>query len=295
MRIEILDNRHAPQLTDFLAQHLHSSLFIYSNLQRAGVLYDGSIYTGEYFALISDDEETVHGILVHYWNGMLLMQCPEREHLQWLCEYFAHYCERPVGGIIGSAKQANTCVDSLGLSDASFSVRRDEALMSLSLNALEARYCQLPKAQRIARPSSAHADLLKEWLIAYEVEAFDTNVDGKLNARIDERVRLYLEGQDGWLLIEGDTPVAFAGLNARAEDIVQVGPVWTPPAFRNRGHARHLVAGLLRGVADEGYSGAVLFTDSVAAHRAYEAIGFADTGKFALAFLEKPVGLKRAV
>jgi predicted GNAT family acetyltransferase len=48
---------------------------------------------------------------------------------------------------------------------------------------------------------------------------------------------------------------------------------------------------MLRGVADEGYSSAVLFTDSAAAHRAYRAIGFTDTGKFALAFLERPVVL----
>lgn len=291
MRIEILDNRHAAPLADFLAHHLHSSLFICSNLQRTGVLYDGSMYTGEYVGLISDDEKTVYGILVHYWNGMLLMQCPESEHLQWLCEYFANYCERPVAGVIGSAEQANICIVSLGLSDATFSVRRDEALMSMSLDALEPRYCQLPENQRLAHPRPMHAELLKGWLTAYELEAFAASADDKFHARIDERVQLYLDGQDGWLLIEDETPIAFAGLNARAEGIVQVGPVWTPPALRSRGYARHLVANMLRGVADEGYSHAVLFTDSAAAHRAYRAIGFADTGKFALAFLDKPVGL----
>lgn len=293
MRIEILDNRHAVPLANFLRHHLHSSLFICSNLQRTGVLYDGTMYTGEYFGLISDDEETVHGILVHYWNGMLLMQCPDREHLQWLCEYFAHYCERPLGGVIGSAEQAKHCIDSLGLSDATFSARRDEALMSLSLDALDARYGQLPDNQRMVAPLPMHTELLKDWLIAYELEAFATNVDDKLNARIDERVQLYLDGQDGWLLIEDETPVAFAGLNARAQGIVQVGPVWTPPALRSREYARHLVANMLRDVADEGYSHAVLFTDSAAAHRAYRAIGFADTGKFALAFLERPTTLTR--
>ena len=293
MRIEILDNRHAAPLADFLSHHLHSSLFICSNLQRTSVLYDGSMYTGEYVGLISDDEETVHGILVHYWNGMLLMQCPKREHLQWLCEYFTHYSERPVGGVIGSAEQVKRCIDALGLSDATFSVRRDEALMALSLHALETRYCQLPEHQRMVHPQPKHAELLKDWLIAYELEAFAASVDDKLNARINERVQQYLDGQDGWLLIEEETPIAFAGLNARAQGIVQVGPVWTPPALRSRGYARHLVANMLRGVADEGYSDAVLFTDSAAAHRAYQAIGFADTGKFALAFLERPTTLTR--
>ena len=81
--------------------------------------------------------------------------------------------------------------------------------------------------------------------------------------------------------------MAYQQFNATADDTVQVGGVWTPPALRNRGYGRAVVAGALLTARAEGARRGVLFTaeTNVAAQRAYEALGFARSGDWALVFL----------
>ena len=72
--------------------------------------------------------------------------------------------------------------------------------------------------------------------------------------------------------------------NARLPDTVQLGGIFTPREERSRGHARKLVAGMLRVARDEGATRGVLFTndDNVAAIRAYTALGFQRVGNYGL-------------
>lgn len=67
--------------------------------------------------------------------------------------------------------------------------------------------------------------------------------------------------------------------------MVQVGGVYTPPALRSRGYARCAVAGSLLAARAEGAERAILFTNNPAAVRAYEALGFARIGEYALVLL----------
>jgi predicted GNAT family acetyltransferase len=97
---------------------------------------------------------------------------------------------------------------------------------------------------------------------------------------------------DAWVLLLEGTPVAFSAFNARLSDMVQVGPVWTPPEYRNQGFARRLVAYTLHQEKRKGTKKAVLFTDHPAAIKAYLAIGFEKIGHYRLALLEKPIKLQ---
>jgi len=85
------------------------------------------------------------------------------------------------------------------------------------------------------------------------------------------------------LRIEGRI-VGCGCFNAQLPDCVQLGGIYTPPAERSRGHARRLVAGMLREARGKGVTRAVLFTnhDNVSAQRAYEAIGFKRVGDYGL-------------
>lgn len=54
-----------------------------------------------------------------------------------------------------------------------------------------------------------------------------------------EKNVLYLFDFIGDKLI--NRPVCLSAFNARLSDMVQIGPVWTPPKYRNRGFARLLL------------------------------------------------------
>ena len=84
----------------------------------------------------------------------------------------------------------------------------------------------------------------------------------------------------------GGVPVAMSALNAVLPDTVQIGGVYTPPAFRSRGYGRAVVAGSLVTARDRGVVRSILFTDAenVGAQRAYRAIGFRIVGTYGVVF-----------
>jgi RimJ/RimL family protein N-acetyltransferase len=77
-------------------------------------------------------------------------------------------------------------------------------------------------------------------------------------------------------LYEGGTLVACGGVHAMADGIANLGNFLTSPSARGRGLARAVAASLAHVLADQGVGVSTLGTtdDNVAAHRAYEAIGF---------------------
>ena len=88
----------------------------------------------------------------------------------------------------------------------------------------------------------------------------------------------HLEKNDNWVLLPNGTPVSLTAFNARLEDMVQVGPVWTPPEHRNKSFARLLLAYILCQEKSKGTKKAILFTDHPAAIKAYLSIGFKKIG-----------------
>ncbi len=92
-----------------------------------------------------------------------------------------------------------------------------------------------------------------------------------------------------WALVVDGIPVALSGFNASIPQAVQVGPVWTPPPYRNKGYARLLLALTLQQAKQRGVEKAILFTHTPAAIRAYIALGFENIGSYRLAILKTPL------
>jgi predicted GNAT family acetyltransferase len=90
------------------------------------------------------------------------------------------------------------------------------------------------------------------------------------------------------VLYEGDRPVAMTGFNATLPEAVQIGAVYTPPADRSRGLARRAVAMHLQEALAGGVTDAILFAASPQACKAYEAVGFARKGDYAILVYEEP-------
>ncbi|MCP3673000.1 MAG: GNAT family N-acetyltransferase, partial [Gammaproteobacteria bacterium] len=127
---------------------------------------------------------------------------------------------------------------------------------------------------------------LIHWLKAYNIEGLGKEDNEALGQHVEEGME---KATDRWALLIDDKPVSLSGFNAKLPEIVQVGPVWTPPKYRNRGYARALVAMTLQKARQEGARKAILFTDTPAAIKAYEAIGFEKIGAYRLALLKQPL------
>ena len=82
------------------------------------------------------------------------------------------------------------------------------------------------------------------------------------------------------------TQMFLAAANAALPDIVQLGGIYTPPAYRGRGYARASVAGSLMSARKRGVTRAVLFTSNPSAARSYEGVGFRRLGDYGLVLLE---------
>ena len=87
------------RLDAFLALHPSTSLFLRSNLRRAGLLDDGRPFQARYAALMADDG-AITGVVAHAWNGNLLVQADPDQAMA-LAASLAGDGDRPIAGIIG--------------------------------------------------------------------------------------------------------------------------------------------------------------------------------------------------
>ena len=278
-------------LEKFLDGYAESSMFLRSNLRASGLDYRNQDYHGEYFGSFGEDA-TINGVVAHYWNGNVLMQAVDEQVLVGLIGYFQTAVSRPVAGVLGPDELAETTIRQLKLTDADYAANRTEALYTLDLAALVLPPDLDGETSCMIEAAVVERDLLGQWIRGYEIEALGSHDDEELAVRSLDRVDQMITGSECWVLAVDGRPVSLCGFNARLPDMVQIGPVWTPPEHRSRGYARTLVALALRRANEQGVGKAILFTDYPAAAKAYEAVGFNRIGAFRLALLRKPIDLK---
>ena len=136
-------------------------------------------------------------------------------------------------------------------------------------------------------------EVLGQFTLDYRIESLHERPSAELTRRIREGAKKDCRSQRRWVLVAGGEVVACTGFNARIEEAVQVGGVYTPPKLRGRGYGRCVVAASLRDVHAEGIGRAVLFTglQNVAAQRAYDAIGFQRIGAYRTILFHEPLDI----
>lgn len=290
MSIRKLQNGDVEKLEQFLSGHAETSMFLRNNAQRCGLEYQDKSYHGDYFGAF-DEVGNVIGVLAHYWNGNIMMQVVDEAALSGLIVAFREVVTRPVAGILGADDQVEIVINELALSGETYAINRKEGLYALDLDGLS-----LPEnfdfsCVEMVEANEIDSDVLTKWLRAYDIEALGSDDDEALDKHIESRVDGIITGTDCWVLLTSGEPVSLSGFNARLSDIVQIGPVWTPPDHRTKGYARALVALTLQKAKEQGIEKAILFTDNPAAIKAYEVIGFKEIGSYRLALLKKAVNL----
>lgn len=277
--------------TAFLANHAATSMILRGNLRTAGIERRRHPLSGTYFGAVSDDG-AIHAVMAQFGNGNVFVEAGDHARVPaGLVAVFRAAMPTPVAGVFGDADQAANLLDQLGLAGADYALNASDILYGLDLCDLNvpvnarADDFQMVDAEKVERST------VLSWLRAYEIEALGAEDTPVLDSKIASRLVHALEARNMWALIVDGKPVSLSGFNAQMPDMVQVGPVWTPPECRSNGFARILVAKTLLAARARGVTRAILSTDSEAAARAYEALGFTKIGRYRLARLKSPVKL----
>jgi RimJ/RimL family protein N-acetyltransferase len=289
MTIKLLGTQDTQQLEEYLAPYKSECMFICSNLKASGIEYKDAAFHGEYWGSFDTLSGHLNGVIAHYWNGNIMMYASDETILGKLVSHFKNNANRPIAGILGPNTQAEYVITNLGLSSAQYNVNRCEKLYDIDLK--DFKTIEIPNPFKMIQARETPLDFLTQWMGNYEVEALGAPKDSELLKRAQIKADRLRE-KDAWVLTHNDVPVSLSAFNARVDDIVQVGPVWTPPEHRNKGFARSVLAHTLSGEKRKGTKKAILFTDNPAAIKAYQAIGFKNIGHYRLALLKNPVHLR---
>jgi len=260
-------------------------MFLRANARTAGLMDRGEPLQGTYVATFEGGR--IAGVAAHCWNGMVLVQAPEREHAAAAAREAVQRSGRLVTGFSGPWDQVVTARQALGLASApALKDSRDELyVVDLARLALPAGLAA--GELRCRHPAAGELDLLADWRARFSIEALGA-VDGpELRRASRADVLLHHDRGADWVLVAGSRPVSYSVFNAMLPEIVQIGGVWTPPECRGRGYARSVVAGSLLAARKQGVQRAVLFADplNAAARAAYLALGFRIVGDYGLVLL----------
>lgn len=266
----------------FLATRADTTMFLRSNLRRAGFVYTGAPYEGTYAGAF--EGEALVGVVGHFWNGNVIVA--GGAHVTALVHYVVGLSRREVKGFLGPHVEVALAVDALGLDVSSARTASKEILYRLDLVDLVVPPQLLDGTLRARTPNQEELSLLLDWRMAYVAETM--SIADTADTRAEQRRSLegFHRHHEDILVTRDGEPVSYSGFNATLPDIVQVGGVWTPPLHRGRGYARSAVAASLVAARGRNVARAILFTGegNAAANRAYSAIGFRPVGDYALVF-----------
>jgi GNAT superfamily N-acetyltransferase len=262
-------------LEAFLRRHADSSMFLRSNARAAGLAYRGERLQATYVGAWDDGE--LIAVAAHCWNGNLLLQAPV--HADAVALEAVRQSRRAALGLLGPWDQIVAARRALGLEREPAIKSSREELFALDLHDLRVPAVLREPGVRCRHSREDELSLLAEWRVAFAAESLRDVLE--LPVALAD-LRFLHEGGNAWVLERDGRPVAFSAFNAVLPDIVQIGGVYTPPAERNRGHGRAVVAGSLMEARNSGVVRSVLFAEDPAAQQAYRALGFAVSGDYGL-------------
>ncbi|MFO7563371.1 MAG: GNAT family N-acetyltransferase [Enhygromyxa sp.] len=289
-RVEILTPADTTALRDFLGRRIEHSMFLLSNLARAGFEDRGDRLNGTYVGAF--EGQALVGVACHYRMGNIIVSAPQ--HAAELARAAIEASGRPIHGVVGPAPQVEAIAAALGLPTGD-ACKLDEAE---GLYWLELADLRVPSALREGTVrgralGQADLDLVTEWTVRYHVEEVRAVESAELRGRVRAELEESVTRGDVWVLERDGELLARTGFNAALPEAVQIGGVWTPHALRRRGYGRCVVAAHLLAVREAGVRTAILFTtdSNLPARRAYAALGFQAVGRYRLLLLREPVEL----
>jgi uncharacterized protein len=210
MELRLMKAGDEPLVEQFLANHRDTSMFLRSNIRRAGLDFRPAAFHAIYVGAIRDGR--VSGIFAHTWNGMVLVQAPEqaddlaRECIKWSA--------RPVTGLTGPVEQVNRARAALGLMSAPASLESVESLYSLNLSDLIHPHDLLQDVIVCRAPRNEERAALYEWSFNYNVETLGASASDETRRRAAHYLDVQIADGNAWVAVENDRPVSFSALQA---------------------------------------------------------------------------------
>lgn len=129
----------------------------------------------------------------------------------------------------------------------------------------------IPGRTRVAE--AADRALVASWLDAFMREALEESEPADIEAMTERWIAR--RGRTLHLWEDGEV-VSLAGVGSATPNGVRIGPVYTPPEYRNRGYASALVAAVSQAQLNAGRRFCFLFTDlaNPTSNHIYQAIGY---------------------
>jgi len=291
MDIRILQPGDQEALEAFLGERLATSMFLLGNSRRAGLIDRGELFQGTYAAAFQG--ERITAVVAHYWQQHFIIQAPH--DVGPLIRAAMAASGRPFKGILGPPDQVAAAIGELGLHWTADQAQLDEphCLYHLRLDELTPPGALSSGRLVTRRAEAGDVDLLARWRTDYCIETLGFENNAKLHQKsLKDAADITAEGRF-WLALDAGEPVACSAFNARIDEAVQIGGVFTPPPLRSRGYARAAVAGSLLEAHREGTPQAILFTpnENLPARRTYESLGFRPHSDYQITLLHEPLPL----
>ena len=293
LNFRLLNSQDYDAFEKFLKEYMTTSMFMRSNVRRAGLEFKPKQdYSADYWGAFENDKLT--GILALNWNGNIFTQVPDENILSKLFHVVQQSSSSnfAVKGILGPDHQARQILAWLNPSSDKLVLSETEVVYSLTLKDMilppklkqGAWVCRLATQQDLA--------VLVPWRVAYEVEACGAEPNKpRAVESAEQEIKKRISLKEIFVLEDHGLCVAEADYNATLPDIYQIGGVWTPPEFRDRGYARGAVAGALLAAEKQGVQTGILFTKNPAAMRAYESLGFQEIDQYHITLFNQPLPL----
>lgn len=271
-------------LESFLGGRPNSTIFLRSNLRRAGLAGRDAekSYSGTYAGAFDRTTGALAGAAAFYWNGNIVLAGDN--HAGALARAVVDLSPGEVRGILGPHAEVIAARRALDLDKKA--ARRDEreVLFALELAGVAVPDPLASGAITVRAPRDEELPRLLDFRMQYCMET--SRIPDTPATRAEQAAYLarYQGDGDHFVAVVGGAVVAYAAFNAKLTDVVQIGGVWTPRELRGRGYARCVVAGSLQIARDRGVSRAVLFTaeDNPAAMASYGAVGFRKVGDYGI-------------
>ena len=270
----------------FLAIRPNSTIFLRSNLRRAGlVTRDATIPFSGTWAGAFDGGDLV-GVAALFWNDNIVTSA--ESHAGFLARTVAEISDRPIKGILGPNAEVEDARRALGFADKRVRHESKEILYALDLKELVVPPALASGEVQVRAPREAEIPALLEWRMEYCMETSRIPDNAETRAAELTRLQRYQTEKNHFLAARGEELVSYSSFNATLPEVVQIGGVWTPRNIRGHGNARCAVAGSLVTARERGVPRAVLFTpeENPAAQASYAAIGFRRVGDYGVVLFD---------
>lgn len=289
-----LTNDDYNSFDEFLKPYTSEAFFLRSNARRAGLIWAGEAFEGQYIGVF-DASGAFRAVIAYTWLNTITAHARGTEHLAPAIPLLKSCIDERGGkieAVCAMKPEGDYISHALGLpAEAS---RRDDVEYLFKLNFADITSgISFPDQFHVRLAETSDFETLCRWRVDFNVEALNATRNDDLIHTVEAEIGPKIARHELYVLALNERPehiVSFLGISGSIPEHAHIGPVYTPLEYRGNGYATALMAGALHAVnAARGnvVKTSGLFTANPDAVKVYEAIGYREAGHFRLNLLRE--------